>query len=214
MGGGGDFEGLVGRLRRYGLDVVIVFDSTGSMSGEINQVKGKIDRIGSALMKLVPKTRIGVTTYRDDGDAYLVKGLPMTNDIQQVKTYLDTITAGGGGDLPEAVQEGLRWSMDNNQFRSRARKIILLFGDAPPHPQQKRLCLQLASDFSADGGVVSTVTCRQNDRMPEFVEIAQVGGGEAFLTRDERQIMTQLMVLVFGNKHRAKVLEAFKMLGE
>ena len=47
-------------------------------------------------------------------------------------------------------------------------------------------------------GVVSTVTCRRSVRLPEFEEIAQMGGGEAFLTSDERQIMTQLLILVFG----------------
>jgi hypothetical protein len=73
--------------------------------------------------------------------------------------------------------------------------------------------LRVASDFSSQHkGIVSTVTCRNNVRLPEFVEIAQAGGGEAFLTSDERQIMTQLMVLVFGSKHRDKVLEAFKLM--
>ena len=38
--------------------------------------------------------------------------------------------------------------------------------------------------------------------------------GEAFVTADERQIMTQLIVLVFGSRHRAKVMEAFKLLDE
>jgi tagatose-1,6-bisphosphate aldolase len=50
--------------------------------------------------------------------------------------------------------------------------------------------------------------------MPEFYEIAKAGGGEAFLARDQRQIMTQLMVLVFGSRHREKVIEAFKLLDE
>ena len=40
-----------------------------------------------------------------------------------------------------------------------------------------------------------------------------MGGGEAFLTTDERQIMTQLMVLVFGSRYREKVVEAFRLLG-
>ena len=48
--------------------------------------------------------------------------------------------------------------------------------------------------------------------MDEFLAIAQSGGGEAFLTTDEREIMTQLVVLVFGSQHRDKVLEAFKLL--
>jgi hypothetical protein len=213
MGGSGDFGGLIQTLRRNGLDIVLTFDSTGSMSGELNQLKGQIDRIGSALIKLVPKTRISICTYRDEGDAYVVKGLPLTNDIQLIKSYLDDISAAGGGDTPEAVQEGLRWPIQNNQYRARARKVMLLFGDAPPHQQDLQACFELASDFKVqEKGVVSTITCRKGDRLSEFVEIAQYGGGEAFLTSDEKQIMTQLLVLVFGSKYRGKVMEAFEML--
>ncbi len=211
----GGWEGMIQQLRRNGLDIVIAFDSTGSMSGEINEVKRQIGRIGDTLTKMVPKTRIGICTYRDEGagEEYLVKGLPLTNDIQAVESYLQDCRASGGGDHPEAVQEGLRWPMENNQFRSRARKVILLFGDAPPHQEKFRECLRLAGDFnSQQKGVVSTVTCRSNFRLKEFIDIAQMGGGEAFLTSDERQIMTQLLVLVFGSRYRSKVIEAFKLM--
>lgn len=218
MSGGEDFDGLIQRLRRDGLDICIVFDSTGSMSGEINEVKSQIDRIGNALVRLVPKTRISIVTYRDDSEryveAYEVKGMPLSDDIQIIKGFLDDIRAGGGGDEPEAVHSGLKWAIENNRFRSRARKVILLFGDAPPHQDKRSICFKLASEFrTAQNGIVSTVTCRHPDFLPDFVEIAQMGGGEAFLTRDEREIMTQLVVLVFGSKHRKKVLEAFELLG-
>lgn len=214
--GGDDFDGLIRRLQRDGLDIAIVFDSTGSMSGEIREVKDQIDRIGKAIMKLVPKTRISICTYRDKRDDYVVKGLPLTNNIGYVKDYLDRIYAAGGGDQPEAVHEGLRWVVANNRFRSRARKVILVFGDAPPHGNFQETCVTIASEFrTQQSGIVSTVTCRssQERAMPEFVEIAQAGGGEAFLTSNEREIMTQLVVLVFGSQHRQKVLEAFKLLG-
>ena len=59
---------------------------------------------------------------------------------------------------------------------------------------------------------MSTVTCRSRQPLPEFYEIAMAGGGEAFLTTNEREIMTQLMVLVFGSQHRQKVLEAFRLM--
>lgn len=212
-GGGEDFDGLIQRLRRDGLDIVIVFDSTGSMSGEINEVKDQIDRIGAVLTQMVPKTRISIVTYRDETDQYLVKGTPLTSSVDTVKLYLDDIRAAGGGDEPEAVHAGLNWAMSRNRFRSRARKVVLLFGDAPPHRQYLGECLNLAQSFSRQqGGVVSTVTCRASRRMDEFVEIAQMGGGESFLTSDEREIMTQLIVLVFGSEHRRKVLDAFKLL--
>ena len=210
---GGGWDGLLQSLRRDGLDIVLTFDSTGSMQGEIDQVKGQIRRLGSTLLTLVPKARISICTYRDQGDAYVVRGLPLTNDIQQIESYLSEVRAGGGGDAPEAVHEGLRWSIEQNSFRPRARKVILVFGDAPPHQEYLPTCLRLASDFHGmQKGIVSTVTCRAPRQLREFVEIAEVGGGEAFLTADERQIMTQLIVLVFGSRHRAKVLEAFELL--
>jgi hypothetical protein len=111
------------------------------------------------------------------------------------------------------VQAGLRWAIDNNQFRSRARKVILVFGDAPPHAEDLQECLAIASDFARQHqGIVSTVTCRSGRRLPEFRDIADAGNGEAFLTADEKQIMTTLMVMVFGSKHRRKVLEAFELM--
>lgn len=212
---GGSWEGMLGSVRRNGLDIVIVFDSTGSMGGEIDQVKKQIRTIGTALLRLVPKARISVCTYRDQSDEYLVKGLPLTASIQDIEYYLSGIQAGGGGDHEEAVQEGLKWAISKNQFRPNARKVILVFGDAPPHASDQKRCTDLAAEFASyQKGIVSTVTCRNSRPLPEFYEIASAGKGEAFLTTDQRQIMQQLMILVFGSQHKNKVLEAFKFLDE
>lgn len=208
-----DFGALLERLKRDGLDLVITFDSTGSMTGEINQVKQQITRIGRILLEMIPQTRISICTYRDEGDAYIVKGLPLTRNLEQIQWYLNEISAGGGGDEPEAVVQGLRWSIEENRFNPNARKVILLFGDAPPHDASLPQCMKLAAEFNQRvGGIISTVTCRSPQRLGSFTQIAQFGGGEAFLTQDEREIVSQLVVLVFGSQHQEKVLEAFKML--
>jgi hypothetical protein len=213
MAGGGSFDSMVKTLRRTGLDVVIAFDSTGSMSGEINEVKAQIHKIGTTMHALVPKTRFSLCTYRDQGDSYVTKGIPLTSDLRQLEYFLKGIEAGGGGDHPEAVQEGIKWSLDNNKFRPSARKIILVFGDAPPHADDQALCLKLAKNFrEQDKGIISTVTCRAKSPMPEFYAIADAGGGEAFLATDSRQIVSQLVILVFGSQHKDKVVEAFKLL--
>lgn len=214
-GGQEDFGEMLTRLKRDGLDIVITFDSTGSMQGEIDQVKNQIERMGSVLYQLVPKTRISICTYRDESDLYVVKGLPLTDNLGEVVDYLANIQVGGGGDEPEAVNHGLRWSIEKNRFRRRARKIIMIFGDAPPHASRMDECLLLASRFrKKQGGNVSTVTCRKDSELSQFVEIAQLGGGEAFRTRDEREIMSKLIVLIFGSQHRGKVLEAFDLLNK
>ena len=213
-GGQEGFGDLISRLKKEGLDIVITFDSTGSMGGEIEQVKRQIERIGGLLFRLIPKTRISICTYRDKGDKFVVKGLPLSDNLGEVVVYLETIDAHGGGDEPEAVEEGLNWSINQNKFRRQARKIVLLFGDAPPHASTQVGCLKLASDFRRTGGIVSTVTCRSAKRLDEFVEIAQLGGGESFLTSNERDIIAQLVVLVFGSEHREKVLELFQMMNQ
>lgn len=210
---GGSWDGMIRNLRRNGLDIVICFDSTGSMSGEIKQVKEQISQIGTTLVKLVPKARISICTYRDQGDEYITKGLPLTGNIQEVESFLSRIEAGGGGDHPEAVDEGIRWSMTKNDFRSAARKVILIFGDAPPHKENMKRCTDLAASFKGqEKGIVSTVTCHNRAPMSEFYEIAAAGGGEAFTSENQREIMQQLMVLVFGSQHKEKVLEAFDLL--
>ena len=222
-GGGGNWDGMIRQLRRNGLDIVICFDSTGSMSGEIDEVKKHITKIGTTLFKLVPKARISLVTYRDQDDqdsSYVTRILPLTGNLQDMQTFLGKVEAGGGGDHPEAVDEGLSWSIKQNQFRSSARKVILIFGDAPPHSESRgnqesgqARCIQLAKSFKGqEKGIVSTVTCRNNKPMPEFYEIAAAGGGEAFISENQREIMQQLMVLVFGGKHREKVLEAFDLM--
>lgn len=214
--GGGEphFELFVSQLRQDGLDIAICFDSTGSMQGEIDQVKAQIERIGRVLQRLVPAVRISLCTYRDHGDEYVVKGLPLTEELGDVVGFLSEVRAAGGGDEPEAVDEGLRWVLEHNEFRESARKVILLFGDAPPRYEQQTECLRLAAEFRRAGGVISTVTCRQERRLVPLAEIAQLGGGEAFLTRDNREIMAQLVVLVFGSQYRQRVLDLFELEGE
>lgn len=208
-----DFEQLLSQLNQNGLEIVIVFDSTGSMEGEIFEVKDKIERMGTVLFRIVEKTRISVCTYRDDGAKYVVKGIPLTSNLGAIMDFLADVSAGGGGDNPEAVEAGLEWATTQNQYRPKARKVILLFGDAPPHAADKDVCLRMASEFRRkQNGVVSTVTCHSEQRLPEFVEIAQMGGGEAWLTKNEREIMSQLIVLVFGSKYRDKVLQAFQLM--
>ena len=213
IGGGQEgFTELVSRLHKEGLDIAILFDSTGSMGGEINQIKSRISEIGRVLFQLVPKTRISICAYRDKTSEYVVKGIPLTGDLGELVGFLSQIEAAGGGDDPEAVDEGLRWVITNNDFQPTARKVILIFGDQPPHTGDQVDCLKLATDFRRDGGIVSTITCRNKKPLKEFVEIAQLGGGEAFLTNDHRQILSRLIVLMFGSKHREKVLELFRLL--
>ena len=201
------FDEMLNRLGNDGLDVAIVFDSTASMDREIAQVRDGIERIGRTLVRAVPKTRISVCTYRDQGDQYVTKGLKLSESVAQVSTFLSEIRAQGGGDKSESVTAGVEWVIQNNRFRPKAKKVILIFGDAPPKPDQRLACQQLVSDFRfQQRGIVSTVTCHRSEKLESFVELAEIGGGESFLNNEETDIVQQLLVLVFGSRYQKELL--------
>ena len=60
-------------------------------------------------------------------------------------------------------------------------------------------------------GKVGSVSYRSRRRMMDFVMIAKAGGGEATLVKKEREIMKQLVVMVFVSRHRVEVLRALHL---
>jgi hypothetical protein len=231
---GGIDEGLEGQFgekihyaRTHGLDIVLVFDSTGSMGAEIDEVKGRIHSIGTALLEKIPSTRISLVTYRDHlahrarpedpgwrqgREHYVVKGIPLTRRLSDFDQFLIGVTAGGGGDHPEAVLEGLKWAIERNDFSPKSLKVILIFGDAPPHSRDMRHCIKLAKLFRRrHEGTISTITCRMPQPLQDLYEIARAGGGEAHTLKNTRWLLQELLVLTFGSDHRDKVLEFFEL---
>lgn len=198
--------------QKHGIEIVVVFDSTGSMGGEIDAVKRRIHQIGTAVMRKIPKARFSLVTYRDLRDQYVVRGIPLGDNVGTVQQFINSVSAGGGGDQPEAVQEGMRWAIHNNQFREYSQKVMLIFGDAPPHPGDLRTCLSMASDFRENQKAsVNTITCRKSSPLPEFYMIAQAGGGEAFVMSGIGDLMKELLVITFGASDREQVLKFFEV---
>ena len=129
------------------LDVVVVLDSTGSMTGAIDACKKRITRILEILRENAPRVRFGIVTYRDHGDEYLRKGIELCEEFPKVVAFLKTIQANGGGDTPEAVEAGLEMAYSDSEMRwdPRAKKIAILVGDAPCHDKDKTLCYDMAA---------------------------------------------------------------------
>lgn len=206
------FSNRIRDAQLNGIDIAVVFDSTGSMKSEIHAVKQRISQIGTVVLKKIPKARFSLATYRDLNESYLVRGIELGSDVQKVQSFVNAADAQGGGDHPEAVQAGMAWALQTNRFRPEAQKVMLVFGDAPPHRSDVQTCLDLARQFHGyDKGRVYTVTCRSVTPLPEFYLIAQAGGGEAFVMQDSEQLMEYLLVMAFGPEHREQVLKFFQI---
>lgn len=119
------------------MDIVFVIDSTGSMHDEIRTIKEHLINVVESLESGYPRpdVRIGVVVYRDYPDQekeYLYKKLDLTNNPKKAADFIKGIDAYGGGDYEEAVETGLNVAINKLTWRSNARKIMLLVGDAPP----------------------------------------------------------------------------------
>ena len=116
------------------MDLALVVDTTGSMGDEMAYLQAELDTIVARLKREAGNLdlRIGLIVYRDEGDDYVVRSAPLTDDIRAVRANLARQEAGGGGDTPEAVDRAIA-AAARFQWRPDAAKAVLLVADAPPH---------------------------------------------------------------------------------
>jgi hypothetical protein len=229
MGTTGGFTEYLGSVREVGLDVVFVIDATGSMGWLIDLVKQRVEGLAAAIRRLVPVTRFGVVAYRDYDDPEFVTRVESLHlSARPVRGFLEALEARGGGDIPEAVDAGLETAIASSGWKAGSKHVIVLLGDAPPHPERMARTLQLAQAFHASGGTVTAVdvsfdanphiaaarlgktveeltTVKPRGVLPEYKEIASAGGGEAATLEGDRQAVRQIGVLIFGSRWAEEV---------
>jgi hypothetical protein len=132
-------EQIAGILRKEqgkSLDVVICLDTTGSMRRHVETVRSQLIMTLEEIVPQFPSFRLGMVLYRDYREEYLNKIIPFTSDFDVFQRNLNAIKVGGGGDIPEAVYEALHAGATGFPWEAES-KIIILAGDAPPHPRPR-----------------------------------------------------------------------------
>ncbi len=129
-------DGPGGRAAPVAVDVLFLLDATGSMGDEIDRLKTQIDSVAERVAALegAPDVRFGMTLYRDEGDAFVTATRDFTSDVQAFRADLADVVADGGGDYPEALEEGLAEALLAPAWRDPASTLQLVFlvADAPP----------------------------------------------------------------------------------
>lgn len=119
-------------------DIVFVIDTTGSMSGTINNVRNNVISFADKLNKDNVKVNFALVEFKDitsDGQAstkVIKNGLSnwyANSDIEKFKTAVGSLGAYGGGDGPETAVDGLEEAR-NLGFRRGVSKHIILATDA------------------------------------------------------------------------------------
>jgi Mg-chelatase subunit ChlD len=118
------------------LDLVFLVDATGSMGDEIDKLKRSLRSIAAQIARMpqAPDVCWGLVAYRDRGDAFFVRTWDFTDRLDAFQDVLDRLQAAAGGDMPEALNEGLHAAVHRMSWRGDgATRMALLVADAPPH---------------------------------------------------------------------------------
>ena len=168
------------------LDLVFVMDTTGSMRNELADVQANLLGVIRVLHRLAPSLRVGFVAFKDHGAAYVTRDFPlspMTEDnVLKVVRFVGEMSAEGGGDDPEPVDEALAvaTAMD---WRADAQGQIVVIGDAPARPSGRGRVLALAERFRESNlAMPRSVSAIFTGEVPAarmfFEQVARAGGGD------------------------------------
>jgi Mg-chelatase subunit ChlD len=147
------------------LDVLLLFDTTGSMYGYLDKVREGLSTIAEEVSAEVPGVRFGVIAFGDHGDVYVTKVHDFTDRIVEIKEFINLVEKTGGGDDPEAVEDALyeanlcKWDHDS-------KKALVLVSDAYPHSMEECPCHRdykhETSKLALRGVRIYTVLCGES----------------------------------------------------
>jgi len=122
-------------------DIVIAFDTTGSMSGYISAVRKHVKELIPELFKNTKNLKISIVAFGDYcdmetntefGKAYQV--INLTDNPSKLIAFVANAKTTNGGDGDEFYELVLRKIRLETSWRDGSNKSILLIADATPHP--------------------------------------------------------------------------------
>jgi hypothetical protein len=191
------------------LDIAFVVDATGSMGDEISYLKAELADVIRQVKRdnRQLNVRLGSVFYRDFGDAYLTRTFPFDKSLKKNVEFIKNQSAGGGGDFPEAVPEGLEAAIDSMDWSDKAlARLLFLVLDAPPHLTDENVAkLQRLAAKAAQKGIriipiASSGVDKETEYLMKIFAVA-TGGTYTFLTNDSG----------IGNDHLEATTEKFEV---
>ena len=118
------------------LQVVFSFDTTGSMSRALKEVRGRLSDMLQRLQTDIPAVTTAVVAhgdYCDEGSTYITKHVDFTNNLPQLVNFVNDVQETFGGDEPEAYEVMLRLVRTQLTWTPGSQRVLVVIGDAFPH---------------------------------------------------------------------------------
>lgn len=174
------------------LDLMLVVDTTGSMADELSYLQEELESVITRAVSdngNIP-VRLSVNFYRDDGDEYVVRDFPFTENISQAISDLKAQDADGGGDFPEKVNAALNNAINDHDWNINSTKLLFIILDAPPHSDDSKAVADMnkLTEQAAEKGIrIIPILASGGDKEAEYLTrdmAMKTGGTYLFLTDD------------------------------
>jgi hypothetical protein len=122
-------------------DLVIAFDTTGSMTSYINEVKKHVSDLIPNLFAQNPGLNISIVAFGDYcdkkdlqifGKAYQV--IDLTSNEKNLIEFVKNAEKTSGGDADEFYELVIKKITEETSWRDKSNKSVLFIGDCGPHP--------------------------------------------------------------------------------
>lgn len=189
------------------LQLLMMFDITGSMFGYFDLIRSKLKEIVSVVKEKARQAEFSVFAYRNHGDELGYKEIyytfPLTSDQDTLFSQLETIEKGGGGQDALTCMEDCLQEANNLIWNMQSPKALVIIGDQPPHGVVDSMSkcpreINYKWEIEKLGGKevkIYTVFCPgAEERTVNFYrETAQKNGGR-FLQIEEIDLLKELII--------------------
>ena len=186
-----------------GTDVVFVLDTTGSMRPYIDQMKTFIRNYSSKIKEM--NGRVGLVVYRDAGDEYTAKKISdLQSDTTDLLAKLDSVSAAGGGDDPEAALHASMVAMNEMKWQKGATKAIILLTDAGYHEPDKvdGSTLAAVAKRSLEIDPVNVYPVVEHHLASSYTDVAKQTSGQVVVSGGENDTIGSLTKALTKIKNR------------
>ncbi|KAM9955904.1 hypothetical protein ACTFIW_002112 [Dictyostelium discoideum] len=190
-------------------EIVISFDTTGKMFSYFIEFKNQLDNILSILFKRLPTLKIAIMAHGDYCDdsrqtSYFNRSisiLPFTNNIEEIKSFVNSIERTNGDDAPECYEYSMRKAREL-PWSIYSKKSFIIIGDDVPHPpsytDQHFYWRNELHYLTKIGIKVYGVQCHNNSHAKLFYEeLATLSNGRYVHLKDSKDIGDLIVLIAF-----------------
>jgi hypothetical protein len=190
------------------MEIVFSFDTTGSMSSCLNEVRGRIADMAQRLQADIPGIKMAIFAHGDycDRHNYITKFVDFTDDVTKLVDFAQNVSSTGGGDSDECYELVLHEVRTKLSWTPGSQRALVMIGDCNPHepnyPDNKlKLDWRVEADELGKIGVrIYSVQCHTYNADKFYSEIARRTDGQHLKLSDFKNIFDFLMTVCYKER--------------